>query len=93
MSSSSQKKHPDSSFYSQNHHDCNPKNNSAHQIVPPELSSVFARIDPLENIHPFYTGSINSHSNQITHPDKMNQLPIERFEQILDLNDLNSIQL
>ena len=71
--------------------DCKPKEGC--RKIPPELSSVFAKIDPIENIHPFYTDQPKPLSNQITSTRHMKQLPIDRFEEILDQNDLNSIQL
>ncbi len=85
------------SFSNKNSHpssprrDCKPKESC--RKIPPELSSVFAKIDPIENIYPLYSNRQKPLSNQITSTRHMKQLPIDRFEEILDQNDLNSIQL
>lgn len=74
-----------------NHHpDCTVHDKSSRALFPPELSSVFARIDPLTDLHPYYT---NPNSNQVTNLNLMKALPVTRFEQLLDQKDLNSIQL
>lgn len=74
------------------HPDGNPKDkfSRSRSVFPPDLSSVFARIDPLPPSSPMYTNSL---SNEIDHYNTMKQLPIAHFEQKLDEKDLNSIQL
>lgn len=60
--------------------DCVSNDKSSRSLLPPELSSVVARIDPVTDPYPRYAG-------------KRRRLPIEQFEQLLDQKDLNSIQL
>lgn len=81
------------SSHRKNRPDCLPHDKSSHSIYPPELSSVFARIDPIPDLYPRYAGKGLSHSNQVKDLSGMKTLPIESFEQLLDHKDLNSIQL
>ena len=57
------------------HPDCNPKDkfSRSRSVFPPDLSSVFARIDPLPPSSPMYTNSL---SNEIDHYNTIKQLPI-----------------
>lgn len=54
--------------------------------LPPSFASVFPRVEPLDDLHPMYSQKLSSP----IHPDC---LPIRQFEQLLDQQDLHSIQL
>lgn len=69
------------------HHqpDCVSNDKSPRNLLPPELSSLYPRIDPITNLHPRYASTPSAKHSRA--------LPIQQFEQLLDQKDLNSIQL
>ncbi len=54
--------------------------------LPPSFATVFPRVEPLNDLHPMYSEKLSS-------PIHADCLPIRQFEQLLDQQDLNSIQL